>query len=90
MHIRSRLRLKTVLECFVTLEHEIFAVEENMESIDNPLHEAAKRGNINFLRECLANRVYTLTLEEFIVLSLFFISWKKCVSYAGLCSDRSL
>jgi len=25
--------------------------------IDNPLHEAAKRGNIDFLNECIDNRV---------------------------------
>ena len=32
-------------------------VEENMETVDNPLHEAAKRGNVSFMRECLANKV---------------------------------
>ena len=28
-----------------------------MEMIDNPLHEAAKRGNVDFLDECIGNRV---------------------------------
>lgn len=28
-----------------------------MESVDNPLHEAAKRGNVGFLQECLHNKV---------------------------------
>ena len=32
-------------------------VEENMESVDNPMHEAAKRGNVDFLNECIANGV---------------------------------
>ena len=36
------------------------AVQESMEMIDNPLHEAAKRGNINFLNECVENRVCNL------------------------------
>ena len=35
----------------------MFSVEESMESVDNPLHEAAKRGNENFMKECLANNV---------------------------------
>ena len=34
-----------------------FAVESGTETIDNPLHEAAKRGNLTFLQECLDNRV---------------------------------
>ena len=32
-------------------------VEESTETVENPLHEAAKRGNLAFLTECLANRV---------------------------------
>ncbi|KPP65940.1 osteoclast-stimulating factor 1-like, partial [Scleropages formosus] len=32
-------------------------VAEQAESIDNPLHEAAKRGNLSWLRECLDNKV---------------------------------
>uniref|UniRef100_A0A8C1MAZ2 Osteoclast-stimulating factor 1 n=1 Tax=Cyprinus carpio TaxID=7962 RepID=A0A8C1MAZ2_CYPCA len=32
-------------------------VAEQAESIDNPMHEAAKRGNLSWLRECLDNKV---------------------------------
>ncbi|GAB6018774.1 Osteoclast-stimulating factor 1 [Chamberlinius hualienensis] len=39
-------------------------VEENTESIDNPLHEAAKRGNISFLLECLSNKVSVNGLDK--------------------------
>ena len=35
----------------------MLAVETSTETIDNPLHEAAKRGNLPFLQECLSNRV---------------------------------
>ncbi|XP_072022003.1 osteoclast-stimulating factor 1-like [Amphiura filiformis] len=39
-------------------------VEESMESVDNPLHEAAKRGNVDFLKECLANNVSVNSLDK--------------------------
>ncbi|XP_035661835.1 osteoclast-stimulating factor 1-like [Branchiostoma floridae] len=39
-------------------------VEEGMESVDNPMHEAAKRGNMTFLKECLANRVAVNGLDK--------------------------
>lgn len=39
-------------------------VEESMESVDNPLHEAAKRGNENFMKECLANNVSVNSLDK--------------------------
>ncbi|KAK2164714.1 hypothetical protein LSH36_60g09012 [Paralvinella palmiformis] len=39
-------------------------VEESTESIDNPLHEAAKRGNIIFLRECISNNVSVNSLDK--------------------------
>lgn len=39
-------------------------VQESMESVDNPLHEAAKRGNINFLNECVHNRVSVNGLDK--------------------------
>jgi len=42
----------TYLQCC-----DCFAVQESMESVDNPLHEAAKRGNTPFLNECILNRV---------------------------------
>ncbi|KAG2466282.1 PCSK5 convertase, partial [Polypterus senegalus] len=35
----------------------IYVLAEQAESIDNPMHEAAKRGNLSWLRECLDNRV---------------------------------
>lgn len=35
-----------------------------MEAIDNPMHEAAKRGNIPFLQECLANGVSVNGLDK--------------------------
>lgn len=34
-----------------------FLVEEQMEQIQLPLHEAARRGNLEFLRECLREGV---------------------------------
>uniref|UniRef100_A0ABI7YNR4 Osteoclast stimulating factor 1 n=1 Tax=Felis catus TaxID=9685 RepID=A0ABI7YNR4_FELCA len=40
------------------------AVAEQAESIDNPLHEAAKRGNLSWLRECLDNRVGVNGLDK--------------------------
>ena len=36
---------------------ELFVVEEHTESLDFPLHEAAKRGNISFLQEGISNKV---------------------------------
>ena len=36
----------------------------NTESIDNPLHEAAKRGNLPFLVECLSNGVSPNALDK--------------------------
>ncbi|NXD14355.1 OSTF1 factor, partial [Nothocercus nigrocapillus] len=43
--------------CFIS-------VAEQAESIDNPLHEAAKRGNLSWLRECLDNRVGVNGLDK--------------------------
>jgi ankyrin repeat protein len=39
-------------------------IESSTESIDNPLHEAAKRGNLPFLEECLTNRVSANGLDK--------------------------
>ncbi|XP_013405121.1 osteoclast-stimulating factor 1-like [Lingula anatina] len=39
-------------------------VEENTESIEHPLHEASRRGNISFLSECLKNRVSVNGLDK--------------------------
>lgn len=39
-------------------------VEENTETVDCPLHEAAKRGNISFLNECLQNNVSVNSLDK--------------------------
>lgn len=46
--------------CLVTT----FLVSESMEAIDNPLHEAAKRGNLPFMQECLANGVSVNGLDK--------------------------
>lgn len=32
-------------------------MQESMESMDFPLHDAAKRGNIQFVTECIDNKV---------------------------------
>ncbi|CAM9907699.1 osteoclast-stimulating factor 1 [Lethenteron reissneri] len=39
-------------------------VSEQAESIDNPLQEAAKRGNVSWLRECLDNGVSVNGLDK--------------------------
>ncbi|XP_046858813.1 osteoclast-stimulating factor 1-like [Xenia sp. Carnegie-2017] len=39
-------------------------VEAHTEAVENPLHEAAKRGNINFLNECLGNKVSVNGLDK--------------------------
>ncbi|XP_049907692.1 osteoclast-stimulating factor 1 [Epinephelus moara] len=39
-------------------------VAEHAESIDNPMHEAAKRGNLSWLRECVENKVAINGLDK--------------------------
>lgn len=39
-------------------------IESSTQTIDNPLHEAAKRGNLPFLEECLSNRVSVNGLDK--------------------------
>ncbi|EGD80162.1 osteoclast-stimulating factor 1 [Salpingoeca rosetta] len=41
-----------------------FEKSGNTESVDNPLHEAAKRGNLPFLIECLTNGVSPNALDK--------------------------
>ena len=37
---------------------------EKMESVDNPLHEAAKRGNLAYVQECIRNGVSVNALDK--------------------------
>ncbi|XP_029824420.2 osteoclast-stimulating factor 1 [Ixodes scapularis] len=39
-------------------------VEENAEELLHPLHDSAKRGNLHFLEECLANKVPVNSLDK--------------------------
>lgn len=39
-------------------------IDGSTETIENPLHEAAKRGNLPFLEECLMNRVSANGLDK--------------------------
>ena len=61
-------------------------VETGTETIDNPLHEAAKRGNFPFLQECLTNRV-SFTVHVVWCVLIMLASWNVQVSVNGL--DKS-
>ncbi|CAF1046778.1 unnamed protein product [Brachionus calyciflorus] len=39
-------------------------IEEQTESLLNPIHDAAKRGNLDFLKECIQNRVGINSLDR--------------------------
>ncbi|KAI0216596.1 Osteoclast-stimulating factor 1 [Lamellibrachia satsuma] len=39
-------------------------VEANTEVVDFPIHEAAKRGNVTFMKECIANKVSVNGLDK--------------------------
>jgi ankyrin repeat protein len=39
-------------------------VEMKMDTIENPLHDAARRGNIEFLQDCLSNGVSPTGLDS--------------------------
>uniref|UniRef100_A0A1I7T8N9 Osteoclast-stimulating factor 1 n=1 Tax=Caenorhabditis tropicalis TaxID=1561998 RepID=A0A1I7T8N9_9PELO len=41
-----------------------YVVSENVEELPNPLHEAARRGNIGMLTECLRERVSVNSLDK--------------------------
>ncbi|KAL6729900.1 hypothetical protein Aduo_000909 [Ancylostoma duodenale] len=41
-----------------------YVVSENVEELSNPLHEAARRGNLLFLKECIGNQVSVNSLDK--------------------------
>ncbi|CAD6189744.1 unnamed protein product [Caenorhabditis auriculariae] len=41
-----------------------YVVSENVEELPNPLHEAAKRGNFDFLKECIREQVSVNSLDK--------------------------
>jgi hypothetical protein len=52
----------------------ILKVEESTENVVNPLHEASKRGNIDFMKECLANKVGIFSFGHCSVYRIFISS----------------
>ena len=42
----------------------LYKVEEHTEKVEQPLHEAARRGNLSFLRECLQQGVSGTGLDS--------------------------
>ncbi|CAI2301656.1 unnamed protein product [Caenorhabditis sp. 36 PRJEB53466] len=41
-----------------------YVISENVEELPNPLHEAARRGNLDMLNECLRERVSVNSLDK--------------------------
>ncbi|CAJ0593426.1 unnamed protein product [Cylicocyclus nassatus] len=41
-----------------------YVIGENVEELSNPLHEAARRGNLLFLKECIGNQVSVNSLDK--------------------------
>ncbi|XP_029961103.1 osteoclast-stimulating factor 1 isoform X1 [Salarias fasciatus] len=73
-------------------------VAEQAESIDNPMHEAAKRGNLSWLRECVDNKVGINGLDKAGNTALYWGchgghrgNWKTdfCTICTGSCCDTS-
>ena len=48
---------------YFLLFFHLVIVGENTETIDNPMHEAAKRGNIGFLKEVVDSGMSVNTLD---------------------------
>ncbi|KAK6057972.1 SH3 domain protein [Cooperia oncophora] len=42
----------------------IFIVTKCLKTLPNPLHEAARRGNVIFLKDCIANQVSVNSLDK--------------------------
>lgn len=67
-------------------------VEESMETVDNPLHDAAKRGNMDFMSECISNRVRQWTAiglykadDHVWVYNLITDTKRRLMSLTGVC-----
>jgi ankyrin repeat protein len=46
------------------IDYYELTVEMKMDTIENPLHDAARRGNIEFLQDCLSNGVSPTGLDS--------------------------
>eukprot|EP00057_Strongylocentrotus_purpuratus_P033419 XP_791356.3 PREDICTED: osteoclast-stimulating factor 1 [Strongylocentrotus purpuratus] len=54
-------------------------VEESTESVDFPLHEAAKRGNLSFIQECISNK----SRVAFDVTVALLLAIVECVTHSS-------
>ena len=70
-----------LLVCGCVCLHRAVEKSGNTESIDNPLHEAAKRGNLPFLVECLSNGVSPNALDKVVARGL--LGWEGWSRRAG-------